>query len=69
MGVRKSQCMTVLAALQQGASLTTFTAFAKYGITRLAARIYDLRADGHDIVATAKRDGDKWWAEYRLVRR
>jgi len=45
----KSQNALVLKHLKSGKSLTPLTALSQYGIMRLAARIYDLRQQGHDI--------------------
>lgn len=44
----------VLKFLQENGQITTYDAF-KMGITRLSARIYELRQDGYDI-KTERRD-------------
>ena len=45
-----SQCAVVLRYLQtHKRGLTSFDAFTKWNITRLSARIYDLRDKGHNI--------------------
>ena len=47
--------------------LTAFDAF-RYGAgMRLAARISELKADGHDITATMVKRGDSRVALYRLT--
>lgn len=47
----KTQTTRILGHLRQGHRLTQSEALERYGIARLAARIYDLREDGHDISA------------------
>lgn len=51
----------ILSALQRGERLTPADALSKYGTFRLAARIWDLKQDGHAIsermVKVAGRDG------------
>lgn len=54
-------------------SIDPFRAFTDLGILRLGARIFDLRASGHDIVTEMKTkrypDGTvKSWAEYKKSR-
>lgn len=44
-----SQNQDVLRHLQRGERITNKVAFNKYAITRLSARIYDLRQKGHPI--------------------
>jgi hypothetical protein len=66
------QSEVVLAALCKG-SLTSMEAFVEFGITRLAARINELRKAGHDIrtvsVNTINRLGGRCtYARYELVR-
>lgn len=39
----------VLEYLQSGKKITTLNAFKELGITRLAARIYELKRDGHEV--------------------
>jgi hypothetical protein len=45
----KTQKRQILAHLENGGSLTTLGAFKKFGCTRLAARVLDLRRDGHPV--------------------
>ena len=55
-----TQCETILKHMQEHGSISTIEAFMDYHITRLSARIWDLRHDGHDIVSemvTTKRNG------------
>ena len=44
-----SQCMDVLKHLKKYKEISPMEAFEKFGITRLAAVIYDLRASGYNI--------------------
>ena len=39
----------VLDYLASGNTITTLNAFNELGITRLAARIYELKEEGHDV--------------------
>ena len=72
----KSPTMTkqnsdVLEFMQQNGVITTMDAFYELNITRLSARIWDLRHLGFDIVGTDKSkkvDGRVIrWREYRLA--
>ena len=47
---RRNQLSQVLDALLMGDRLTAMSALARFNCARLAARIYDLRKQGHDIV-------------------
>lgn len=51
------QNMLILKHLQTKSGITSWEAISEYGITRLSARIYDLRNNGFDIQ-------DKWIEEY-----
>lgn len=75
--LRKEKEMTqkeqVLKHLKRYAGLTTLTAYDRYAITRLAARVSELRADGYEIASVPRdvvnRYGEKCRvAEYRLVK-
>lgn len=44
-----NQKQMILRHLRDYGHITSYEAFTEYGITRLAARIHDLRADGHNI--------------------
>jgi hypothetical protein len=46
-----SQNDMVLSWLQRGKTLTPMQALEKFGCFRLAARVHNLRMEGHDIVA------------------
>ena len=67
-----SQLYRVLARLRRG-PLTSAQALAELGVGRLGARVYDLRAMGHDIhtetLDVINRFGDQCRvARYRLLR-
>ena len=51
------QNMLILKHLQTKSGITSWEAISEYGITRLSARIYDLRNNDFDIQ-------DKWIEEY-----
>lgn len=61
----------VLRHLKSYAGITTLTAYEKYGVTRLSARIWDLRNNGYDIVSVPKQVVNRFGercdvVEYRL---
>lgn len=60
-GCIMTQCEKILNHMQTIGGISAYDAVMKYGITRLSARIYDLRKDGHHIVSdtikTKNRDG------------
>ena len=69
--MKASQEQKVLSHLKRYAGLTTLTAFERYGISRLSARIFELREEGYDIVSVPRvvknRYGDDCHiVEYRL---
>lgn len=61
-----SQNQTVLQMLKDNDYITSFMAFREKGITRLAARIYDLRCMGHEITTIPKiaKNGGRYAAYY-----
>lgn len=69
-----TQNRAVLNYLESHSGITSKQAFEIFGITRLSARISDLRGEGYNI-STINRDGlNRWghktrYAEYRLVKR
>ena len=69
---KPTQTDAVLNHLKEHKGITSYEAFEKYGITRLSAKIYDLRANGYTIInrehETVNRYGTKVrYTEYRLV--
>ena len=62
-----SQKDMILRTMNHGGTVTPINAIMWYGCLRLAARIKDLRNDGHDIVTVmVEGDNGKRWAEYHL---
>ena len=62
-----SQCQQILSHLKKR-PITPIEALQNYGCFRLAARVADLRDQGHQIATDIIQDGDKRYASYRLVR-
>lgn len=62
-----SQKSQILNHLKRNDSITALEAFGVYGVFRLAARIHELRQDGHDIRTEDRSDGQgRTYARYRL---
>lgn len=62
-----TQCEQVLRHLRQEGSITQREAARRYEIYRLAARIYDLRRQGHQIEKEMETSDDgKQYARYYL---
>ena len=62
-----TQSGMILRDLLEGKKITPISAIKDYHCMRLAARILDLRKDGHDITTTIVHSGDKQWAEYKMA--
>lgn len=62
---KKSQAEMILEYLQKYGEITAIEALTAIGCFRLAARIADLRADGHNII-TDMTKGKKSYAIYKL---
>jgi len=63
-----TQCEQILRHLREEGSITQREAAQRYGIYRLAARIYDLRRDGHDIEKELESgEGRTQYARYYLI--
>ena len=60
-----TQCEQILAPLRKG-TLTPIDALNNYGVFRLAARVKDLRDQGHDVVTIREVQGEKVFARYQL---
>jgi len=59
----------VLRHLERHRSITPLEALGVYGIFRLAARVYELRREGFNVVTTIMRDeNEKPYAKYVLAR-
>ena len=63
-----TQTEHILAHLDARGSITPLDALDLFGCFRLAARIAELRADGHDIRTERTERGGKAFATYRLHR-
>lgn len=61
----------ILAYLKTGETLTALEALFKFGCYRLSARIYELRAEGWNIVTLyvteTREDETLRYAEYKLI--
>lgn len=62
----------VLRHIKDHGSITSFEAFEEYGITRLAARISDLREDGIGIISVSETKKNRYgepttYVRYRLA--
>jgi hypothetical protein len=63
----RTQSQKVLSHLQRGKPLTPIQALSRFGVFRLAARIGELRAAGHDINSRTVKRGGKRYAAYWLA--
>lgn len=62
------QAQKVLKHLKRKKSITPLEAIGVYGIYRLAARIFEIRSAGHDVITLMNKDEqDRPYARYRLV--
>ncbi len=62
-----TQAAQILAHLQAGNSITPRDAIQLFGCMRLAARIAELREQGHAIATVLEDDGSRRWARYSLA--
>jgi hypothetical protein len=62
-----SQCTDILEALRRG-PITPLEALKDHGCLRLAARIEELRADGHTIVTEMVKANGKKFGQYVLIK-
>lgn len=67
MSEKDSQCKTILKYLQEGNSITQIEASDMWKITRLAARVSDLRKRGYDIVSEKVGKGFGSFVRYHLA--
>jgi len=63
-----TQNKMVLQHLQTGQSITALDSLRLYGVLRLAARVEELRKDGHTIITQSVKVGNKEFARYTLTR-
>jgi hypothetical protein len=62
----QSQTNAILQALRRGESITALEAIERFGSARLAARIADIRAMGHDVKTAWEKRNGKRFARYYL---
>lgn len=58
----------ILAALRAGDRLTPLDALYKFGCNRLAARVWELKLEGHPVTSRLVKRGGAEVAEYALAR-
>ena len=58
----------ILNHLKQHKFITSWEAIQEYRITRLSARIYELRERGHNIITKNVSENGKRFAEYSLIK-
>jgi len=56
----------ILKALQQRERITQIDAFRRWGVTRLASIVHNLRKAGHDVQTNMIENGRTKYAEYFL---
>ena len=61
-----SQTTVVLEHIKTYGSITPLEALTRYGIMRLAARIFDLEAEGYNIKTTIKKHDGRRYASYSM---
>lgn len=66
-----TQCEMVIAYLTENEEITTLDAYRQLGITRLSARIHDLREQGWEFETRVKKVKDRygnkaWVTAYRI---
>lgn len=59
-----TQCSSVLSHIQKNGSISSLEAIQLYGITRLAARILDLKDMGFHIESTLEKSNGKRYSRY-----
>lgn len=64
---KTTQKQAILSDLQNGHTMTPIDALTKHGCFRLAAVVFDLRQEGHNIktVSRTKSDGKGKFASYK----
>ena len=63
-----SQENQILNHLKKHKFITSWEAIQEYRITRLSARIYELRERGHNIITKNVSENGKRFAEYSLIK-
>lgn len=62
----ESQCKMILAYMENRGSITSMDAFRDLGITRLSARIKDLRTAGVEVVTVMEQKNNSRYARYHI---
>ena len=60
------QADMILKRLKEGHPISSWTAIQRYGCTRLASIIFNLKKEGYDIRTNIIKDGTKKFARYKL---
>ena len=63
----ESQSGRILKHMQEGYGITPITALNNYGCFRLAAVVFDLKKEGHNIRTTIIKENNKKFARYKLT--
>ena len=66
--MQNTQENQILNHLKKHKFITSWEAIQKYRITRLSARIYELREKGHNIITKNVSENGKRFAEYSLIK-
>ena len=66
--MQNTQENQILNHLKKHKFITSWEAIQEYRITRLSARIYELREKGHDIITKNVSENGKRFAEYSLIK-
>lgn len=64
---KQTQKDAILGYLMAGNTITPLEALDKFGCFRLADIIFKLKKDGYNIETARIKDGDKWYARYKLI--
>jgi len=65
---RRTQNQLILSELKSNPTgISSIEAFSKFGITRLSARIYDLRREGHTIYKRSESRNRKNYARFFML--
>jgi hypothetical protein len=65
---RKSQKQNILEYMETGVPISAITAINRWSCFRLAARIHDLRRDGHKVRTHIEQIGRAKYAIYSLAK-
>ena len=64
--MKKTQKNDILTYLMGGHKISQAEAYSFFGCFRLAARVKDLRNEGHPITTDMVEKNGKWYAEYYM---